>query len=144
MVKVSTILERKGYNIITLPVGATVFEAIKLMAEKKIGALVILQQGKYAGILSEREYSRKVILEGKHSIDTKVEEIMATDLPIVTPSDSIEYCMELMSDKAIRYLPVFDGEQLVGIVSISDVVAETILHQKETINHLKDYIHGKG
>lgn len=143
MGKVSTMLARKGYKSISLPAGSSVFKAIELMAEKNIGSLVILDGEKYLGILTERDYSRKVFLKGKNSYETVVEEIMSTNLPPVKPSDTVEYCMELMSDKNIRYLPVFENEQLVGIISMSDVVAETIEKQKETISHLKNYIHGQ-
>jgi CBS domain-containing protein len=91
--------------------------------------------------MTERDYTRKVILKGKSSTDTPVAEIMSTDLPHVNPHDTIEFCMQLLSDKNIRYLPVFDKGNLCGIISINDVVKETILTQQETITHLKDYLH---
>jgi len=91
--------------------------------------------------MTERDYSRKVILKGKSSTDTPVVEIMSTDFPRVTPLDTIEQCMQLMSSKNIRYLPVYDEEKLCGIISINDVVKETILVQQETITQLKDYLH---
>ncbi len=91
--------------------------------------------------MTERDYSRKVILKGKSSTDTQVNEIMSTDFPRVTPTDTIEQCMQLMSEKNIRYLPVFDDEKLSGIISINDVVKETIATQQETISQLKDYLH---
>ncbi|MBO9618844.1 MAG: CBS domain-containing protein [Niabella sp.] len=144
MAKVSNILGRKGHDAISIPPATTVYRALELMAEKNIGSLVVKEGENFLGIMTERDYSRKVILKGKHSSDTTVEEIMSTDLPKVTPEDSVERCMELMSDKNIRYLPVFIGQQLAGIISISDVVKETILQQKETINHLQDYIHSGG
>src|SRR5690606_24640295 len=99
------------------------------------------ENGNYRGIMTERDYSRKVILKGKSSTDTKVSEIMSSDFPRVTPVDSVEYCMQLMSDKNIRYLPVFEGDVLCGIISINDVVKETIQLQEETITQLKDYLH---
>lgn len=142
MSTVAAILARKGKNILTIAIDTTVYDALKIMSEKNVGSLVVLDGDKYAGILTERDYSRKVILLGKHSHDTTVGEIMSTELPIIKPSDSIEHCMQLMSDKNIRYLPVFDNEKLSGIISISDVVTETILQQKETINHLQNYIQG--
>jgi CBS domain-containing protein len=120
---------------------STVVNALEIMAEKNIGSVIVLEKGKYIGIMTERDYSRKVILKGKNSHDTKVEEIMSTDLPAVKPSDSIEHCMELMTQHNIRYMPVFDNDKLAGIISISDVVKETILSQKETISHLESYIH---
>ncbi|MEE6187533.1 Inosine-5'-monophosphate dehydrogenase [Mycovorax composti] len=142
MSKVSSILARKGSDIISVQTHTTVYDALKIMAEKNIGSLVVMDGEKYAGILTERDYSRKVILQGKHSENTTVGEIMSTDLPTVSPHDSVERCMQLMSDKNIRYLPVFEGDKLSGVISISDVVTETILQQKETIHHLQSYIHG--
>ncbi|MFV0605514.1 MAG: CBS domain-containing protein [Niabella sp.] len=143
MSKVSNILARKSSSFIGAQSGITVYQAIELMAAKNIGSLVILEGEKYLGIMTERDYSRKVILKSKHSSDTKVDDIMSTDLPTISPSDTIEHCMKLMSEKNIRYLPVFDGDTFSGVISISDVVTETIRQQKETINHLKDYIHGQ-
>jgi len=144
MAKVSNILARKGHDTISIAPSTSVYQALELMADKNIGALVVQNGENYLGIITERDYSRKVILKGKHSSDTTAEEIMSTDLPRISPEDSVEHCMELMSDKNIRYLPVFINARLAGIISISDVVKETILQQKETINHLQDYIHGNG
>ncbi|HEX7754143.1 MAG TPA: CBS domain-containing protein [Niabella sp.] len=144
MSKVSNILSRKGQDAISISPSTTVYQALELMAEKNIGSLVVKKGDEYLGIITERDYSRKVILKGKHSSDTAVSEIMSTDLPRIAPEDSVERCMELMSDKNIRYLPVFSNNRLSGIISISDVVKETILQQKETISHLQDYIHGNG
>lgn len=143
MGKVSTILARKGNNAVSVQKDTKVYEALKVMSDKNIGSLVVLDDdGKYAGILTERDYSRKVILEGRHSDEITVGEIMSTDLPTVKPDDTVELCMQLMSNKNIRYLPVFDGTHLSGIISISDVVTETILQQKETISQLQNYIQG--
>lgn len=142
MGKVSTILARKGNNAVSVQKDTKVYEALKIMSDKNIGSLVVLDEGKYAGIFTERDYSRKVILEGRHSDEVTVGEIMSTDLPTVKPEDTVELCMQLMSNKNIRYLPVFDGDQLSGIISISDVVTETILQQKETISQLQNYIQG--
>ena len=142
MTKVSSILARKGSNAISVPPGTSVLDALKIMAEKNIGSIVVSDQGEYLGIITERDYSRKVILKGKHSDETTVSEIMSSDLPSVSPDDSIERCMSLMSDNNIRYLPVFENKKLAGIISMSDVVKETILQQKETISHLESYIHG--
>ena len=118
-----------------------VIEALNIMAEKNIGSVLVMDGGEYLGIITERDYSRKIALKHKSSVDTKVSEIMTTNLPAVSPNDTVEHCMLLMSDKNIRYLPVFDGNRLSGIVSMSDVVKETILQQKETISHLESYIH---
>ena len=144
MNKVADILSRKGMDAISVVPDATVLEVLKIMAEKNIGSVVVLsKEGIFHGIVTERDYSRKVILKGKSSTDTKVSEIMSTDLPRISPGDTVEHCMQLMSDKNIRYLPVFSNNELKGIISISDVVKETILAQQETINHLESYIHSK-
>lgn len=140
MNKVSAILARKGNTIVNVAPETTVLEALKIMDEKNIGSIVVMEGGRYMGIVTERDYSRKVILKGKHSDDTRVWEIMSSDLPVLVPQDTVERCMSLMSDKNIRYLPVFDNGQLSGIISMSDVVKETILAQKETINQLESYI----
>jgi len=139
--KVADVLLRKGSNITTVSPDTTVLEALHIMADQNIGSVMVLKNGHYTGIVTERDYSRKVALKGKSSTDTLVGEIMSSDLPRVTPNDSVDYCMQLMSDKNIRYLPVFDGEQVTGIISINDVVKETILSQQETITQLKDYLH---
>ena len=141
MKKVADVLSRKGKNITQVSPNTSVLDALKIMADQNIGSIVITNGGQYLGILTERDYSRKVILKGKSSTDTKVEEIMSSDIPRITPTDTIEYCMQLMSDKNIRYLPVFEAETLSGIISINDVVKETILAQAETITQLKDYLH---
>jgi CBS domain-containing protein len=140
MRSVSALLSRKGINVTYVSPDITVVQALEIMAEKNIGSVVIMENDRYLGIMTERDYSRKVILKGKNSSDTRVSEIMSTDLPSVRPSDSIEHCMELMTSRNIRYMPVFDGSRLSGIISMSDVVKETILAQKDTINHLESYI----
>lgn len=137
---VSSLLARKARNSITISPDANVMEALKLMAEKNIGAVIVMQDEKFMGIVTERDYSRKVVLKGKNSGTTKVSEIMSTDLPSAKPGDTIDYCMEMMTAQNIRYMPVFENNKLSGIVSMSDVVKETILEQKETIDHLHSYI----
>jgi CBS domain-containing protein len=139
--KVADVLLRKGSHITTVSPSTTVLEALNIMADQNIGSVMVLEEGHYLGIVTERDYSRKVVLKGKSSTDTLVTEIMSSDLPRVTANDSIDYCMQLMSDKNIRYLPVFDENQVTGILSINDVVKETILSQQETISQLKDYLH---
>ncbi len=141
MKKVADILNRKGKNVIQVETGVSVLEALKIMAEQNIGSVMVTINGEYAGIMTERDYSRKVILKGKSSTDTTVQEIMSNDFPHISPTDSIEYCMQLMSEKNIRYLPVFENDHVSGIVSINDVVRETIMAQQETITQLKDYLH---
>ncbi len=140
MNNVSSVITRKNLLPVTVSPGTTVVEALTIMAEKNIGSVVVMENGNYKGIMTERDYSRKVILKGKNSNTTTAEEIMSTDLPSVTPGDSIEHCMELMTIKNIRYMPVFENEKLTGIISMSDVVKETILEQKETIDQLQNYI----
>ena len=140
MNRVADILIRKKSTPITISPDTTVLEALKIMAERNIGSVIVMVD-EYLGLVTERDYSRKVILKGKHSVDTKVDEIMTTDLPHIDPDDSIDYCMELMTSLNIRYLPVFRNNKLTGIVSMSDVVKETILAQQETINQLESYIH---
>lgn len=137
---VSTVINRKNRTPVTVAPDKSVVEALTIMAEKNIGSVVIMENDKYLGIMTERDYSRKVILKEKNSATTKVSEIMSTDLPSVSPGDSIEHCMQLMTEKNIRYMPVFENNKLTGIISMSDVVKETILMQKETINQLQNYI----
>jgi CBS domain-containing protein len=140
MKKVSNILARKGNSVVAIDGGTTVLDALKLMSEKNIGSVIITEDGEYVGLLTERDYARKVILHGKSSLETQVREIMTTGLPRILPDNSIETCMHIMSESNIRYLPVFQADQLCGIISISDVVTETILSHEETIEQLKSYI----
>ncbi|HET6996732.1 MAG TPA: CBS domain-containing protein [Chitinophagaceae bacterium] len=140
MKSVSAVLRRKSASIASVSPSASVMEALKIMAEKNIGSVVVMENDRYLGIMTERDYSRKVILKGKNSTDTHVSEIMSADLPTVKPSDSIDHCMELMTNLNIRYMPVFENNRLIGIISMSDVVKETILAQKDTIDHLQNYI----
>lgn len=141
MSRISDILTRKGNNTISVLPDTCVLDALKVMAENNIGSVVVMENQKFLGIITERDYSRKVVLKGKNSTDTTVSEIMMTDFPLLEPNDSIEYCMELLTKNNIRYLPVFKDNKLAGIISISDVVTETIMFQQQTINHLHDYIH---
>ena len=140
MRKVSNVLQRKGNRVTIVPPEMTVIDALKLMAEQNIGSVVVMKDEKFAGIMTERDYSRKVILKGRHSSETKVGEIMTTDFPYVALNDTVESCMQLMTSHRLRYLPVIEDEQLVGIISINDLVTETILTQAETINQLQSYI----
>jgi len=140
MRSVSAVLGRKGGKVASVPPSTPVAEALQIMADKNIGSVVVMENDQYLGIMTERDYSRKVILKGKNSNDTTVSEIMSNDLPSVRPSDTIDHCMQLMTSQNIRYMPVFDGGKLAGIISMSDVVKETILAQKDTIDHLQSYI----
>ncbi|MBD1385628.1 CBS domain-containing protein [Mucilaginibacter rigui] len=141
MKSVKHILARKGSNVIAVPAKTTVLNVLKLMSEKNIGSVVVTENDNYIGLVTERDYARKIILMGKHSDDTTVGEIMSNDFPKITPESSVDSCMLIMSENNIRYLPVFDKEeQLCGIISINDVVYETIHSQKETIEQLHSYI----
>lgn len=140
MRKVSDMLARKGSNVVTVDAATLVLDALRLMADRNIGAIVITENGEYAGILTERDYARKVILEGRSSDHTTVGEIMSTSLPKLLPDNTVEHCMQVMSDGKIRYLPVFNFNELSGIISMSDVVTETILSHVDTIEQLKSYI----
>lgn len=140
MTTVKDILSYKP-STVTVALHSTVLDALKLMAEKNIGSVVVTDtEGNYLGIVTERDYSRKVVLKGKNSTSTPVEEIMSTDLPSVGPRDTVEHCRQLMTSQNIRYLPVFLGNELKGIISMSDVVKETIAMQQQTIDHLQQYI----
>ncbi len=140
MKKVSDILARKGGGVIAIDASTSVLDALRLMSEKNIGSVIITENEEYAGLLTERDYARKVILRGKSSDETTVREIMSTGLPRILPNSSIETCMHIMSESNIRYLPVFREDELCGIISINDVVTETILSHEATIEHLKSYI----
>jgi CBS domain-containing protein len=138
------LLESKGGAILSIPSSYTVYEALVIMAEKHVGALLVMDDGKLAGIFSERDYARGIVLKGKSSKDTPVSEIMTTQscLITVTPSHTVEECLNLVSDKRIRHLPVMDGDKVVGILSIGDLVKETIEYQRFLINQLESYIKG--
>ena len=141
MKTVADIFKRKGLHNITVTPDTTVLDALKLMAEKNIGSVVVMENEKYCGLLTERDYARKVILHGKSSSELQVGEIMSEYLPNVSPLHKLDECMEIMTNHNIRYLPVFEGETYVGVISIIDVVKETMLAQKETIEHLQNYLH---
>ena len=138
--KVFNILENKKKQLLTVQGDVSVYEALKVMGEHNIGALLIIENEQLIGIISERDYARKIALKGRNSHDTLVSDIMTKDLFTVTLQDSIETCMQLMRDKHIRHLPVIEKGKVVGMVSIGDVVNSVIESQKATINHLSDYI----
>lgn len=144
MKTVRDILREKGNTVWTVSADATVYEALQVMAEHNIGAVVVLQGGRMAGILSERDYARKVVLHGKSSLTTPVSEIMTRQVYFARPDQTIEECMALMTDRHIRHLPVFEGEELVGIVSIGDVVKQVIAEQQFMIEQQESYILGRG
>lgn len=145
MKKVSDIFKRKGLNNVSIGSSAPVIDALKLMAEKNIGSAVVMsEEGKYIGLITERDYARKVVLHGKSSIELTVGEIMSEYLPKVGLNTTLEECMQIMSNHNIRYLPVFETEDYVGVISIIDVVKETIMDQKSTIEDLQNYIQFAG
>jgi CBS domain-containing protein len=142
MGKVRDILRVKGNSIFSVMPTMTVFEALELMVEKNIGALLVSDQGKFVGIFTERDYARKVILKGKTSKETTIKEVMTENPFSVTPDSSIDDCMKVMTEKFIRYLPVIDNGNLVGMISIGDVVKFTIEEQRYIIEDLEHYITG--
>lgn len=139
---VKNLLQKKGTKIHSVALGESVYDAIEKMADLDIGALVVMKDSSLAGIISERDYRNKVILKGRTSKTTTVGEIMSDKVVCVTPDDSVNLCMQLMTDKRIRHLPVLDDEKLVGVISIGDVVKSVIQHQKSEIDSLRDYIAG--
>ncbi len=139
---IDAILSRKGSEIHTVSPDATVFDAIELMAEKNVGALVVVDAGQIVGMVSERDYTRKVMLRGKRSRETPVREIMSTNLTVVTPHEPVENCLRMMTEKRVRHLPVVAGETLRGVISIGDLVKWVIATQSATIAHLESYISG--
>jgi predicted transcriptional regulator len=139
---ISLILEKKGGQICSVSPSNSVYDAIAIMAEKQVGALLVIVEGKVVGIVSERDYARKVILKGRSSKETSVAEIMSSPVIIVSPGHSVGKCMQLMTDHHIRHLPVLDKERLVGVISIGDLVNWIISAQSETIRHLEAYITG--
>ena len=141
MKKVNDILTKNGAVVISISSDAKIIEALQLMQDSNVGSVVVMDQGKYRGILTERDYARKVILLDKNSSDTLVSEIMSVDLPGVQLGSSVEVCMILMSENNIRYLPVIEKGELIGIISSNDLIKATIQDHLETIEHLKNYIH---
>ena len=139
---INDILLQKGTNVWTISPDRTVFEAIQIMADKNIGALIVTDREKLVGIVTERDYTRKVALKGKSSKELKVREILSESLAHVTPAHGIEDCMRLMTERRIRHLPVLDGEKIRGVVSIGDLVNWTISAQSTTIHQLEAYISG--
>jgi CBS domain-containing protein len=139
---ISEILSHKGATVWSISPDATVFEAILMMTEKNVGALLVTEKGKLVGIVSERDYTRKVVIKGKASKTTAVREILSSHVISVSPSHTVEECMRLMTDHHFRHLPVLDGEKVVGIISIGDLVNWIISAQHTTISQLQTYITG--
>jgi CBS domain-containing protein len=141
MKTVKQLLEGKGREVHTIGPDARVIDALKRMAEKDVGALIVTDGGRIAGVISERDYARKVILHGKSSQDIAVRDIMTAKVVTVQPRNTVEECMALLTSKRIRHLPVVEGERLVGVLSIGDLVKEVIAEQEATIKQLESYIH---
>jgi CBS domain-containing protein len=139
---IKEILAHKGSAAWSISPDATVFEAIQLMDQKNVGALLVTEHGRLVGIISERDYSRKVALKGKFSKQTAVREILSTNVVKATPSHTVEECMRLMTEHRVRHLPVIEGENILGVISIGDLVNWIISVQSTTINQLQGYISG--
>ena len=139
---ISEILSDKGATVWSISPDATVFEAIQLMADKNVGAVLVTENGKLVGIISERDYTRKVVLKGKASKSTAVREVLSSQIIHVSPSHTVEECMRLMTDHHIRHLPVLEGDKILGVVSIGDLVNWIISAQHTTISQLQTYITG--
>jgi CBS domain-containing protein len=142
MGKVKDILKEKGDILLYVTPDTIILDALRLMSDKNVGALVVLENERLAGIFSERDYARKVILKGRTSLDTVVKEIMTEDVFTVSPEDTIEECMQLMTSKRIRHLPVVQSNKVIGVISIGDVVKYIIEDQGMTIEYLRQYMSG--
>ncbi|MCS6991205.1 MAG: CBS domain-containing protein [Chitinophagales bacterium] len=140
--KVREILRQKGSAVVSVPPTATVLDALKVMAEKNIGGVLVMDGEKVLGIFTERDYARKIVLKGKTSAESRISEVMVTELVTVTPDHDTSDCMKLMTTNAIRHLPVMENGKLVGLISIGDVVKAVIDEQQSTIQHLEQYIAG--
>lgn len=137
---VRQLLEGKPADVFSIAPDAAVIDAIRMMAERRVGALLVMEGSRLAGIVSERDYARKVVLQGRSSKDTPVRDIMTAQVVTVAPSDSTEHCMELVTNSRIRHLPVLDGDQVVGVLSIGDLVKAVIEMQRQDIDQLQRYI----
>ncbi len=140
---ISAVLHQKGTAVWSISPEATVFEALQLMADKNVGALLVMQGPKLVGVVSERDYTRKVALQGKTSKETLVKAIMTSPVIVVTPEHSVEECLRIMTESRVRHLPVVVGEQVVGVVSIGNLVNWVISAQSMKISHLENYISGQ-
>ena len=141
MISVRQLLDRKGRQVFAIAPGAAVLDAIRLMAERHVGALLVMEGETLSGIVSERDYARKVILMGRSSADTPVRDIMTAAVITVQPETPVEKCMQVMTERRVRHLPVIDGGRVVGMVSIGDLVKAVIAEQQQQIEQLESYIH---
>jgi len=140
---IRSVLQHKGGAVWSVPPSASVYDAIALMSAKQVGALLVLEDAKLVGILSERDYARKIILKGRSSKDTQVREIMTSPVRYVTPQETVDECMRIMTASRVRHLPVVEDDKVVGIVSIGDLVNWIFSAQADTIHHLHSYVTGK-
>jgi CBS domain-containing protein len=142
MVRVKQLLGRKGHDVWSIDAEEPVLEAIQMMADRHVGALPVTRNGELVGVISERDYARKVILLGRSSAETPVWQIMSSPVVTVTPEDDVRRCMQTMTELRIRHLPVMQGERMVGMISIGDLVRTVIEEQEQTIEHLERFIAG--
>ena len=139
---IRSILNQKSSDVFSVSPDATVREAVEMMDTKNVGALLVMDAERLVGIVSERDYTRKVMLRGKRSRETKVSEIMSSNVTVTHPREPVETCLRLMTDKHIRHLPVVDEDKVIGVISIGDLVKHVISCQEAAIAHLENYIHG--
>lgn len=143
MPTIKDLLSNKNRKLITVSSSSSIIDALRIMAEANIGCLIVLDGDHYVGMFTERDYARKIVLEGRSSDSTTVNEIMASDIPMLNSTDSIELCSTIMTEKTLRYLPVFENSQLVNLISQSDIIKYTIDTQKSLIAHLQDFMNLK-
>jgi len=143
MTTVYDLLHTKNRKLIAVSSSTSILDALKMMADYNIGCLVVLEGEHYIGMFTERDYARKIVLAGRSSDTTKVEEVMVTDIPLLDSKDSIELCTKMMNEKTLRYLPVFENGKLINLISQSDIIKHTIDTQKSLIEHLQDYMNLK-
>jgi CBS domain-containing protein len=141
MISVRQLLDRKGREVFSIDPGAAVLDAVRMMADRHVGALLVMQGDNLTGIISERDYARKVILLGRSSADTPVRDIMSAPVLTVQPETTVEKCMQIMTEQRVRHLPVAEGGRIVGMVSIGDLVKAVIAEQQQQIEQLESYIH---
>lgn len=143
MPTIKDVLSSKNRKLITVSSSSSIFDALKIMAQVNIGCLVVLNDDQYVGMFTERDYARKIVLEGRSSDSTTVYEIMESEIPKLNSNDTIELCSKIMTEKALRYLPVFENNKLVNLISQGDLIKYTIDTQKSLIEHLQDYMNLK-
>jgi CBS domain-containing protein len=143
MPTIKDLLSNKNRKLITVSSSSSIIDALRIMAESNIGCLIVLEGDHYVGMFTERDYARKIVLESRSSDSTTVNEIMVSDIPMLNSNDTIEHCSKIMTEKTLRYLPVFENSQLVNLISQSDIIKYTIDTQKSLIAHLQDYMNLK-